>query len=157
MMISEVWSCDERAVEQLMIKVIETSVRADEVEKAAFIANVQKNLRLAINGPLECVHLKCVIDQTIVGVVLVRQFWNLCSLFVAPQFQGTGIGRALIDEAIKQCAMKSGVPYIRVNAAANAVGFYEAMGFKALGNQHGRDSSTAMDLAIQPLSRTVAR
>ena len=66
-----------------------------------------------------------------------------------------GIGRALLDEAIKQCGMKSDVPYIRVNAAANAVGFYEAMGFKALENQHGRDSSTAMDLAIQPLKKVV--
>ena len=151
MFIAEVQSSDELTVAQLMIDVIKTSVRADEVEKSAFIANVQKNLRLAMNGPLECVHLKCVIDQTIVGIVLVRKFWNLCSLFVAPQFHGMGIGRALMAEAIKQCAIKSDVPYIRVNAAANAVGFYEAMGFKALENQHGRDSSTAMNLAIQPL------
>jgi hypothetical protein len=57
-----------------MIHVINTSVRADDADKAAFIANVQKNLRLAINSPLECLHLKCVINQTIVDVVLVKKF-----------------------------------------------------------------------------------
>jgi len=31
-------------------------------------------LRLAINSPLECLHLKCVINQTIVDVVLVKKF-----------------------------------------------------------------------------------
>ncbi|WP_027803768.1 GNAT family N-acetyltransferase [Paraburkholderia dilworthii] len=156
MLIAEVQSFDELTAEQLMINVINTSVRADDAEKTAFIANVQKNLRLAINSPTECVHLKCVINQAIVGVVLVRKFGNLCSLFVDPQVHGMGIGRALLNEAIKQCAMKSDVPYVRVNAAANAVGFYEVMGFKALEDQHGRDSSTAMDLAIQPLKKVVA-
>jgi GNAT superfamily N-acetyltransferase len=156
MLIAEVQSSDELKLEQLMIHAINTSVRADDADKAAFIANVQKNLRLTINNPLECLHLKCVINQTIVGVVLVKKFWNLCSLFVDPQVHGMGIGRALMDEAIKQCSMESDIPYIRVNAAANAVGFYEAMGFKALENQHGRDSSTAMDLVIQPLKKVVA-
>jgi GNAT superfamily N-acetyltransferase len=156
MLIADVQSSDELTVEQLMIHVINTSVRADDAEKTAFIANVQKNLRLAINSPSECAHLKCVINQTIVGVVLVKKFWNLCSLFVDPKFHGMGIGRALMDEVIKRCAEKSDVPYIRVNAAANAVGFYEVMGFKALENQHGRDSSMAMDLTIQPVTKIVA-
>lgn len=155
MLIADVLSSDELMVEQLMIHAINTSVRPTDAEKTAFIVEVQKNLRLAINSPLECVHLKCVTNQTVVGVVLVKKFWNLCSLFVDPLFQGMGIGRALMDEAIKQCA-KNDVPYIRVNATANAVGFYEAMGFKTQEKQHGRDSSTAMDMVIQPLKKIAA-
>lgn len=149
MLIQEVQTSDERELEQMMIQVINTSVRAEEAEKIAVVQNVLKNLRLSLDNPRECVHLKCVRDATIVGVILVRNFWNLCTLFVDPKCHGEGIGRGLIVEAIERCASNEVRPYVRVNSSANAVGFYAAMGFAVLEDQPRWGSSTPMEYLLR--------
>lgn len=149
MPILDVQPADERELEVMMINVINTSVLADETEKSAVVQIVLKNLRLSMDDPQECVHLKCVRDATIVGVILVRNFWNLCSLFVDPKYHGEGIGRSLIVEAIERCASKMERSYVRVNSSANAVGFYRAMGFEVLEDQPRRGSSTPLEFVLR--------
>ena len=149
MLIQDVQASDERELEEMMIYVINTSVRADETEKLAVVQSVLKNLRLSLDNPQECVHLKCVRDATIVGVILVRNFWNLCTLFVDPKWHGEGIGRGLMVEAIGRCASKEARSYVRVNSSANAVGFYKAMGFEVLDDQPRRGSSTPMEFVLR--------
>ena len=68
-------------------------------------------------------------DGRIVGVVLVKNFWNLCSLFVDPTVQWRGIGRLLIESAIEPCRGRSPRSAIWLNASPNAVTFYRHMGF----------------------------
>jgi ribosomal protein S18 acetylase RimI-like enzyme len=148
MLIVDVQPSDERELEAMMIHVINTSVLADETEKSEVVQIVLKNLQLSMDNPQECVHLKCVRDATIVGVILVRNFWNLCSLFVDPTYQGEGIGRSLIVEAIERCASKKERSYVRVNSSANAVGFYKAIGFEVLEDQPRRGSSTPMEFVL---------
>lgn len=63
MLIQEVQTSDERELEQMMIQVINTSVRAEEAEKIAVVQNVLKNLRLSLDNPRECVHLKCASNE----------------------------------------------------------------------------------------------
>ncbi|MCA6218645.1 GNAT family N-acetyltransferase [Ideonella sp. B7] len=67
-----------------------------------------------------------------VGVVLVRGHWALCSLFVAPTWQGRGLGRALVRAAWSACCGRTDRPLLRLNAAPAAQGFYRRLGFRAV-------------------------
>lgn len=110
-------------------RVIATSVDAAKEEKLAFVANVRKNLALWSAEPERSVHLAAWDGTELVGVVLVREFWNLCNLFVAAEYQSKGLGRQLIERALATCAGRSPSGRVRLNASRNAVGFYQHMGF----------------------------
>ena len=148
MKIEAIQTTDESSLEAMMLRTIKTSVRAEEVQMNEIVANVLANMRWAFEHAQQCVHLKCVDDGRIVGVVLVKNFWNLCSLFVEPSYHRRGIGRLLIQEAIKQCAARSERPYLRINAAANAVEFYRAMGFMPVEDARRFGMSTPMALTL---------
>lgn len=94
------------------------------------IANVDANLVFWRAQPAECVHLVADIDEQVVGVVLVKNFWNLCSLFVSRRHRANGIGNALLLAALEACATRSPRGAVCLNAAAHAVGFYERFGFR---------------------------
>lgn len=81
----------------------------------------------------DSVHLKYVLDHKIVGVALVKNFSNLSTLFVAPDHQRQGIGRALIEAAICECKPRSSQPVIKVNSSTVAVTFYLSVGFRQIG------------------------
>ena len=52
---------------------------------------------------------------------------------VLPEFRGTGLGRALILAALDRLAAEPGVTTAKLSAQADAVGFYERLGFAAFG------------------------
>ncbi|MFD2271642.1 GNAT family N-acetyltransferase [Undibacterium arcticum] len=91
--------------------------------------NIRQNLDWWSQHRDQAVHLKFSVHGRIVGVVLVKNFWNLCNLFVAPAQHGQGIGRALTFAAIERCRGKTERPALRLNSSRNAVGFYEGIGF----------------------------
>jgi len=153
MKIEDIQTTDESSLEAMMLRTIKTSVRVDEVEMNEIVANVLANMRWAFDHPQQCVHLKCVDDGRIVGVVLVKKFWNLCSLFVEPSYHRRTVGRSLIQEAVKQCAARSELAYLRVNAAPNAVEFYSALGFTPVEDARRFGTSTPMALPL-PTSLT---
>jgi putative acetyltransferase len=55
---------------------------------------------------------------------------ELTAVFVRPGLQGRGVGRALVDAAVRR-ARRGGHRRLRVIAASGAVGFYAALGFRA--------------------------
>jgi GNAT superfamily N-acetyltransferase len=144
MKIEPVQSTDESALESMMLRTIRTGVRIGETEMTEVIANVLANMRWAFDHAQHCVHLKCVDEGRIVGAVLVKNFWNLCSLFVEPDYHRRGMGRNLIQEALRQCAPRNERSYVRVNAAPNAVAFYRAMGFALVDDAVRFGTSTPM-------------
>jgi GNAT superfamily N-acetyltransferase len=148
MKIETVESSDEAALASMMLRTIRTSVRIEADEMAAVITNVLANMHWAFDHAHQCVHLKCVVDGRIAGAVLVKNFWNLCSLFVEPSDHRRGIGRSLIEEAIRQCVARNERPYVRVNAAPNAVEFYSAMGFTRVDDKTQFGTSTPMALFL---------
>lgn len=117
-------------IRELMALVITTSVQADESVRADTIANVNRNVSFWLDHPERCVHIVAMGGDAMVGVVLVKDFWNLCSLFIDPQHQGRGVGRALVSAAASACRGRSPKQALWLNAATNAIGFYQRLGFE---------------------------
>lgn len=50
--------------------------------------------------------------------------------------RGTGLGAALVREAIKQLSARPGLKIVRLGAQAYAKGFYEKLGFRVCGPEY---------------------
>jgi GNAT superfamily N-acetyltransferase len=118
---------DHDSILSIMVSVIGTAI--DREHQPATIENVKANLAFWRAHPGRCVHLVAESGE-IVGVILVKEFWNLCSLFVAPSHQRQGLGRKLVLQAVAACREQSQEPAIYLNAAPGAVAFYTALGFE---------------------------
>ena len=136
---------DQAEVLELMARVIRTSVTQAPDLQVSYIKNVTRNLEWWAENPTQVCHLKAVNEETIVGVVLVKKFWNLCSLFVAPECHRQGIGRALVMAASADCKGKSEKQAIWLNAAPNAIPFYKAIGFQP------RESQQPQPPGVEPM------
>lgn len=82
----------------------------------------------------------CYINNLLVGVIALRTGQHISLLFVRGRFHHLGIASKLMNVAID--AVVSGNPEIRavtVNSSPYAVGFYEKMGFSALGPEQKAD------------------
>jgi len=128
-MIADVAIADLPDVAALIERAVARSVDAPDEEKAEYRANIARNLAWWRDHGDEAVHLKFSDGGALAGVVLVKEHWNLCHLFVDPASQRRGIGTALVKEAIARCRGRSPRGRLRLNAARNAVPFYEALGF----------------------------
>lgn len=140
---------DADEIRVLVARTITHSVTRDSALLADTIANVGRNIDLWLAEPQRCLHLKACAQGRIVGVVLVKDHWNLCSLFVAPEWQRSGIGRALVEAASAHCAGRSPRSALLLNAATGAVGFYERLGFVA------RQSNQVLPPGFKAMSRPV--
>ncbi|MGZ5848677.1 MAG: GNAT family N-acetyltransferase, partial [Ramlibacter sp.] len=98
---------DAAAIQSLVAQVMDASVTREAALAADLLANVAGNIDWWLAHPLEVVHLKAVVGGRIVGMVLVKQFWNLAALFVAPDRQGQGLGRQLVEAAARRCRGRS--------------------------------------------------
>jgi GNAT superfamily N-acetyltransferase len=124
-------AADVPELKRFMAEVIAEQVMREEPLFSDLVANMSGNVEWWLKNQDQCVHLKCSADGRIVGVVLVKDFWNLCSLFVAPTMQGQGLGRVLVASAAEACRGKSPKGAVWLNASPNAVPFYERVGFTA--------------------------
>lgn len=78
--------------------------------------------------------LVCQCNNSILGFVLVKEYWNLSVLFVDPKHQGLGVGRDLVTSVIKLCKNRSPKACLRINSSNYAVPFYKKMGFTQTGS-----------------------
>jgi ribosomal protein S18 acetylase RimI-like enzyme len=120
---------DAPTIRALASLVIVETFDADPALQDDIIGNVSANIDLWLAEPERWVHLKALDGGAIVGMVLVRDYWNLCNLFVHADHQGRGLGSALLESACAPCAGRSPKGAIWLNAAPNAVGFYRRLGF----------------------------
>jgi GNAT superfamily N-acetyltransferase len=134
---------DQAAILILMTAVIRATV--DDAHQNDTIDNVARNLEYWKNNSGHCVHLVAEIDSSIVGVVLVKEFWNLCSLFVDVGHHREGIGRALTESAIIACQGLSPKDAIHLNSSPFAVAFYTALGFCPL------ETSQSLHPGVEPM------
>lgn len=76
-------------------------------------------------------------DQSeIIGMLAVINNNHIALIFVDPDKQRIGVGKKLIDEAIKKCLnRKSDLSAITVSSSPNSKTFYETIGFKSQGDE----------------------
>lgn len=122
---------DAAAIGALVTQVMAASVTREPALAAELLANVAGNIDWWLAHPQDTVHLKAVAGERIVGMVLVKQFWNLAALFVAPDRQGQGLGRQLVEAAARRCRGRSPKDALWLIAAPAAAAFYERLGFVA--------------------------
>lgn len=121
---------DAPAIRALTRMVVRDAFASDAALQQDTIANIDLNIDRWLAQPDTCIHLKAVDGSAVVGMVLVREFWNLCNLFIHPGWQRRGIGRALLEAACAPCAGRSPKGAILLNAAPDAVAFYRRLGFE---------------------------
>lgn len=135
-MISPIEDSDLPVLREILAVAIRANVAEAESESLHLIADVEQSLSRWTLAKTPSHHRKHVLNGMITGFVIVKDFWNLSHLFVLPQFQNQGIGRELIESALKACCEKSRRGKIQLNSSRNAIGFYEAMGFQQTGGDH---------------------
>ena len=82
----------------------------------------------------------CYQNIYLVGVIALREVQHISLLFVRKRFHHLGIASRLVRVAISDVkASRPEIPQITVNSSPYAVGFYESVGFTALGPEEKRD------------------
>lgn len=121
--------CDAIAklIEELAIKFIVHEF--SEFGKNQFLSsNDQERIAEFMNHGFE--YHVAVGKNKIVGVVGMRENSHLYHLLVSEEHQGKGLSRELWELAKNKCLSKGNPGKFTVNSSNNAVGVYEAFGFK---------------------------
>jgi ribosomal protein S18 acetylase RimI-like enzyme len=156
--IAPVETADLPGIRRLIEAAIRGGVAQTEAEVAFLLDDIGQSLDEWVAAPAGKLHLKYVEGGTIVGVILVKDWWNLTNLFVDPGCQRRGVGRALMTYVLAECRGRSPRAALLVNSSANAVGFYRRLGFVASGEPRDRiggcvplryDFGSLMDDVIQ--------
>jgi GNAT superfamily N-acetyltransferase len=70
-------------------------------------------------------------NETIIGIIEIRDGYHICLLFVEKAWQGKGVARALFNEALRLCRDAPGAPdFFEVNASPFSEEIYARLGFK---------------------------
>ncbi len=102
------------------------SVEASIETKDKLLISIQQDIERYLTRPSS--YLKYT-DGKIAGYILIKEYWNLAHLFVAPSAHRKGIGKALWSSALRICKKENTEGFIRVNSSLNAVTFYRKLGF----------------------------
>lgn len=117
----------------LIEQAIKTCIDVTDDEANDLVAHCVYNMLCWQKNKQNTVHLVYRLEGQIVGVVLVKEYWNLTSLFVEPDFQARGIGKQLVLEALVQCQGKSPKGMVKLSSSTHAQDFYRAIGFQQAG------------------------
>lgn len=88
-------------------------------------------------------------NESVVGFLELRDYCHVSLLFVAVKHQNQGIGRLLVDEALR--LIRTHQPETRevtVNASPNAVAAYLRLGFQVAGEMQVKNGIRFMPMAL---------
>lgn len=128
MIISTVEKADYLALKDIVSICILLMNEVPESEKNNLKALILENIEHALEAEGHS-YLKAVDKGFIVGFVLIKGHEKLSELFVLPEYRKSGVGAALLKNAINESASKNAIGYVWVNAALNAIPFYIKHGF----------------------------
>jgi GNAT superfamily N-acetyltransferase len=88
------------------------------------------------------VHIGAFLDGAAVGCASVfpeayddePAAWRLRGMAVSPEHQGEGIGRRVLEAAVA-AAQEAGAPLLWANGRTKALGFYELLGWRRVGEE----------------------
>jgi GNAT superfamily N-acetyltransferase len=132
-MIEEVTRSDVSRVRGVISAAIHGSVASCADDARVILDDIDRLLKWWLQNRGQCIHRKFTAEGSIVGMVLVREFWNLSCLFVLPECQRRGIGKALLADALSACRGLAPDSRIKLNSSTYAVPFYLSQGFKPNG------------------------
>ena len=73
----------------------------------------------------------------LIGAIEVRDCNHIALLFVTPEWQGQGVARKLLQQALAMAkGRKPDLTVVNVHASPNAVDVYKALGFEVTGVEH---------------------
>ncbi|MBL8199554.1 MAG: GNAT family N-acetyltransferase [Chromatiales bacterium] len=124
---------DLPAIRRLIEAAVRQSVAASEAEARFLVEDIGSSLDGWREHPGDALHLKACSPAGILGVILVKEYWNLANLFVDPAHQGRGIGRCLLEKALNECRGRSPRGAVLVNSSTVAAPFYRRLGFTQTG------------------------
>jgi len=127
-MIKAVAITDLPAVRDLITTSVMASIPLPDDDQQWLLNGIMESLDRWQAEPETCLHLKYVEGERMLGVLLLKDDWNLVNLFVDPARHGEGIGRALVEAAV-QHVRTIGNPSIRLNSSDFVVEFYRRLGF----------------------------
>ena len=122
-------------------------------EQAPFLQSVSPSAIAEYVGENYRYHV-AVYRGKIVGVVAVRDNTHLYHLFVENDYQHQGLATRLWDHMKRACVAHGNEGRYTVNASANALGFYERLGFAPTGPPTTKHAITytPMELVRPPAS-----
>ncbi len=85
----------------------------------------------------------------VAGLIQVRWPSHIIALFVRKEYQGQGIGRALVSEAVRRIEMECPeAEFVTVVSSPHAVGFYQRFGFETVYATDTRSTGHGMRLPL---------
>ena len=132
-MIAEAEEKDIPEITVLIEQAIKTCIDVTEKQAGDLVARCIENIGWWQRHPAHAIHYVYRVDDRVAGVVLVKEYWNLVSLFVDPDYQARGIGRQLVLKALELCCDKSPKGMVSLCSSTHAKGFYQAIGFRQTG------------------------
>ena len=119
-------------------KIVSSAIRecvTDSNEHYEFLyTDVCSSLDWWVENKDRTLFLVCEDGDLVLGVALVREYWNFSVLFVDPQQHRSGVGRDLVASVINSCKHRSPKRCLRLNSSNHAAGFYKKMGFIQTGS-----------------------
>ena len=119
-------------------KIVSSAIRecvTDSDEHYEFLyKDVCRSLDWWLENKDSSLFLVCQDGDSVLGVALVREFWNFAVLFVDPQQHRSGVGRDLVESVINSCKGQSPKGCLRLNSSNHAAPFYKEMGFTQTGS-----------------------
>ena len=119
-------------------KIVSSAIRecvTDSNEHYEFLyTDVCSSLDWWIENKDRSLLLVCEDGDSVLGVALVKEYWNFAVLFVDPEQHRLGVGRALVARVINSCKHRSPKGCLRLNSSNQAVPFYKKMGFTQTGS-----------------------
>jgi predicted GNAT family N-acyltransferase len=132
--IREAKETDFDKIRKIILSAICECVTDSKEQQEFLYADVCNSLDWWIENKDRSLFLVCEDSDSVLGVALVKEYWNFAALFVDPQQHRSGVGRDLCANVINSCKHRSPKGCLRLNSSNHAVPFYKKMGFTQTGS-----------------------
>lgn len=97
------------------------------------------------NKDLKAYHLMCYANGDLAGYTrllphgISYEEASIGRVVISPAYRGLKLGRQLMEQSLSACGSLFGDPAIRISAQAHLEGFYQSLGFEAVGGLYDED------------------